>query len=362
MKKGVYAVLLAGGRGTRLWPLSRAGYSKSFVPIGKSAPPIVGAISILQGLTPKKNIIIVVDKAQRALLKRFAKGIPRQNILVEPFGRSTASAVGLAAIRLRPDDIMVVLPTDSLIKVGAAFKAAIKTAIDFVRNKEGALLCTGTRPLEARTSYGYIKIKGIKESGYRGSRKNKGIYFVDRFIEKPKRRVARRLIKNPNYLWNAGMFVFKAKDILEAMKKHAPLLYRELSRIKKDRKMKKAAYSRMKNVSIDYQIMEKAKNLYCVKGNFSWHDLGNWKSAGELFSAKGGKRSPERSEGKKKNGNITFGKVTLIDTRNSIIYNSEKTRLGVVGLRDMIVAHTKNGTLVCRVKDAEKVKELVARL
>ncbi len=336
----VYAVLMAGGKGTRLWPLSTAGYSKPFVRVGKIKPAIAQIIKILQGLIAGKNTIIVVDKAQEVLLRRFARHIPRGNILVEPFGRSTASAVGLAAIGLNPDDIMVVLPTDSLIKEKARFKKAIKAAVDFVRHKEGVLLCIGTKPKEARTSYGYIKIK---------SRQRGSVYSIDRFIEKPSESRAAKLMKNANYLWNAGIFIFKAKDILEAMKKHAPLLYRELSRIKKDKKSKKAAYSRMKNVSIDYQIMEKAKNLYCVKGNFSWHDLGNWKSAGELFK-------------KKKSGNITFGRVTLIDTRNSIIYNSEKSRLGVVGLTGMIVAHTKNGTLVCSKKDAEKVKDLVAGL
>lgn len=340
MKKNVYAVLMAGGKGTRLWPLSTPGYSKSFVRIGKVPPPIEETISNLAGLIAKKNIIIVVDKAQAGLLKNFTKGIPRKNILVEPFGRSTASAIGLAAIELEPGDIMVVLPTDSLIKGKASFNKAIKAAIDFVEGRENVLLCVGTRPLEASTAYGYIKIK---------SRERSEVYSIDRFLEKPKKAVARALIKKPDYLWNAGIFVFRAVDILEAMKEHSPLLYRELLRIKKDRKSKKAAYLRMKNVSIDYQIMEKAKNLYCVKGNFSWHDLGNWKSAGKLFK-------------KTKYGNVLLGNATLINTRDSIIYNSEKSPLGAVGLTGMIVVHTKNGTLVCSKKEVELVKELVLRL
>jgi len=340
MKKDVYAILMAGGKGTRLWPLSTPGHSKSLIRIGRRSPAIVKAISMLNGLMSGENTIIVVDKAQEELLKNFTRGIPERNILVEPFGRSTASAVGLAAIELNPDDIMVVLPTDSLIQKTASFKRAIKAGVDFVRDKENALLCVGTRPKEASTCYGYIKIK---------SRQRGDVYSVDKFMEKPTEAVACALIKKPDYLWNAGMFIFKAKDILEAMKKHAPSLYKQLLRIKKDRKSKKAAYSRMKNVSIDYQIMEKAKNLYCVKATFSWHDLGNWKSAGELFESK-------------KYGNITFGKVTLIDTYDSIVYNSEETKLGVVGLKDVMVVHTKNGTLVCAKEDAEKVKELVAKL
>jgi len=133
------------------------------------------------------------------------------------------------------------------------------------------------------------------------------------------------------------------------MKKHAPLLYRELARIKKDRREKVSAYSRMKNVSIDYQVMEKAKDLRCVKAGFSWKDLGNWAVLAGLLR-------------KDKNKNAVFGKAHLVDTRNSIIYNTEKSALGVIGMRNCVVARTKNGTLVANREDAEKVKELVSRL
>ena len=340
MKKNVYAVLLAGGKGTRLWPLSTESHSKSFISVGKKKPLIAETIERLRGLIYGENIVIVVDKSQRKLLKGFIRKIPKRNILVEPFGRSTASAAGLAAIELDPEDIMVVLPTDAFIKEPDAFKKTIRKAIDFVSKEDEALMCVGIRPKEASSAYGYVKVK---------SRKKGEIYLVDRFIEKPKKKVAAALVKKTNYLWNAGMFVFKAKSILAAIKKHAPTLHRELSRIKKDKRKKVSAYSRMKNVSIDYQIMEKVKTLYCVRGNFSWVDLGSWTSLEGLFK-------------KDKNGNISFGKVSLRDTHNSIVYNSEKEKLGVVGLKDAVVAHTKNGTLVCNKKDAEEVKKLVSRL
>lgn len=335
--KRIYAVLLAGGKGTRLWPLSTAKYSKSFVTIGKQKPLITEAIKRLRGLIGKKHIIIVADKAQAPLLKKFARGIPKPNILVEPFGRSTASALGLAAIKLKPDDIMVVLPTDSLIREGASFRKTIKEAVNFVLKREDALFCIGIKPTEAATGYGYIKV-GPKERG--------SIYSIDKFIEKPPEALARRMTKSKGYLWNAGMFVFTAKSILSAVKKHAPLLSRQLERIRKNKKDKRKAYSRMKNVSIDYQIMEKAKNLYCAVGKFSWRDLGNWRSLEGLFK-------------KDKQGNICFGKAALMDTHNSIIYNSEKNKICTAGLESMIVVHTREGVLVCRKTDAEKVKELV---
>ena len=339
-RRNVYACLLAGGKGTRLWPLSLEGHSKAFVAIGEKKPLFVETIERLRGLIPKKNVLIVVDKTQAGLVKKFAKDVPGRNILVEPFGRSTASAVGLAAIELRPEDIMVVLPTDALISEAGKFKKAIKSAVSFLGRKDGALLCIGMVPTEASSAYGYVKLK---------SRAGRSVYSIDNFMEKPKEKVAARLVKRKNYLWNAGIFVFKAKDILGAMKKHAPLLYTQLLRIKMKKSSKKAAYSRMKNVSIDYQVMEKAKNLYCVKANFSWRDLGSWNSLEKLIP-------------KDKNGNIRFGKAALLDTRNSIIYNSTKEKLGVAGITDTIVVRTKNGTLVCGKKDAEKVKKLVAGL
>jgi len=340
VKKDVYAVLLAGGKGTRLWPLSTDRCSKSFVRIGRRGALITETIARLSGAIGKKNTIIVVDEAQASLLGKFAVGIPKRNILVEPFGRSTASAVGLAAIGLEPDDIMVVLPTDSLIKEAASFKKTVKEAVKFARKKKDALLCIGVKPSSPRSGYGYIK------TGFRHPR---GIYSIDRFIEKPPENLARRFAGRKDYFWNAGMFVFRAEAILRAVKKHAPFLFNQLSRIKKNRKNKRSAYLRMKNVSIDYQIMEKAKNLYCAVGKFSWHDLGSWKSLGEILK-------------KDKNGNVSFGRATLMNTADSVVYNSTEKNIGLAGLKDTIVVCAEGGTLVCGKNEAERVKELVMRM
>ena len=338
MKKrgSVYAVLLAGGKGTRLWPLSTPERSKSFIRIGKGRPLIEEVRNRLRGLIPEKNLVIVVNKTQEKLARSIMRGVPKKNILVEPFGRSTASAAGLAAIELEDEDIMAVLPTDALTEDGNAFRKALKEAIRFVRAKNGVIMSVGITPTEPSTAYGYIKLR---------SRIEGEVYSVNKFIEKPTGRVAAGLIRRRESVWNAGMFIFKAKDFLDACRAHAPILYRELLRIKKDKREKLASYRRMKNVSIDYQIMEKAKNLYCVKGAFSWNDLGNWRSAMEVLK-------------KDKNGNAVFGKANLIGTRNSIVYNTQKSTLGVIGIADAIVVSTKNGTLVCAKKDAEKVKEL----
>ena len=336
MKKDVYAVILAGGKGTRLWPLSKKGVSKSFISIAGKKPMVLETVERIRGLVEKEHMIFVVDYAQKKALKSAIKGISKQNILLEPYGRSTASAVGLAAIRLPRRSILVVLPTDAMVDNPGRFKQTLKKGIDFVRAKEGSMICVGIKPNGPSSAYGYIKV---------GSRLKEGIYAIDRFVEKPTKRKAEALIKQTHYLWNAGIFVFRAGDILSAMRKYSPELYRQLDRIKNNQKTITDAYSRMRNISIDFQIMEKAENLYCVKANFGWSDLGSWVSMEELF-------------GKDRQGNVSFGNVKLEDTKNSFIYNSGEPVIGVVGADNMIIVRTSNGMLVCSKKDAEKVKRL----
>ncbi|MFH1594485.1 MAG: mannose-1-phosphate guanylyltransferase [Candidatus Omnitrophota bacterium] len=350
MKKDVFAVLLAGGKGTRLWPLSTKSVSKSFVRIGRLKPLIVVTMRRLSGAISKSNTMLVVDKVQDRLLRTFVKGVPKSNILVEPFGRSTASAIGLAAINMKPDDIMVVMPTDQLIKRGPGFLGVIKRASDHVRKNGDVLMCIGIKPTEASSAYGYIKV---------GDRLTGSVYSIERFLEKPTRSRAARLIKSGDHLWNAGMFVFKAGGILNAIKKHAPNLYRQLQYIRTGEKSIDAAYRRLKNISIDYQIMEKAENLCCVKGNFCWHDLGSWVSLEGLQSEYGAEGLGARRDDK---GNLCFGSSKLVDTKDSIIYNGSGETLGVVGMRGVVVVRAERGILVCDKKDAEKVKELVAKL
>lgn len=336
MKNNVYTVILAGGKGTRLWPLSKKGVSKSFIEIAGKPPMISETVKRLQGLVDRNHIIFVVDKLQKKVLGRTIRGIPRRNILVEPFGRSTASAVGLASIQLDPESILVVLPTDAYVDNPSKFRQTIKHAVDFVGKKDKSLVCIGVPPKLATSAYGYIKV---------GKSAKQGIFQIDRFIEKPSTKKAERLLGRGGYLWNAGMFIFKAKTILDAITKHAPRLYKELNRIKKNKKSIVSAYSRMKNVSIDYQIMEKATEIYCVKAGFNWFDLGNWTSIGNLFK-------------RDKRGNVSLGNVVLDNTSNTFVYNSVKHTVGVIGVENLVVIHNNNGVLVCNKKDAERVKKL----
>jgi len=339
--RNVYIVLLAGGKGTRLWPLSRENYSKSFIRIGQRIPLIKETIERLKGLVPTKNIIIVVDKKQVSLLRKTVKGIPRKNILVEPFGRSTASAVGLAALNLRKDYLMAVLPTDAFIKGKVRFKSTLKKAFKFALSKDDTIFCIGIKPKMASIGYGYIKLK---------KRVKNNIFKVDKFVEKPNKLKAKKYLRSGKYLWNAGMFLFKAGTIERAIKRYAPSLSRELSRIKKNKKNIKSAYSRMKDVSIDYQIMEKVKNLYCVVASFEWYDIGSWKSVKELYREFGGKRDKKK--------NVMFGKTRLLETKNTLVYNASRQEIGVFGMEDAIVVNTDDEILVTKLEEAESVKKM----
>ncbi len=337
INKDIYAVLLAGGKGTRLWPLSMEGYSKPFIRFGKRKLLLEDVIERTQGIVYRKNIVIVIDKAKAKLLRRFTKGIPKKNILIEPFGRNTASAIGLAAINLKPESLMVVFPADQFIENLGNFKKTIKEGLNFIKDRKEALLCLGTVPTGISESFGYIKVSKSVTGN---------IFCAGKFVEKPSLAKAGKFLRNPDYLWNAGIFIFRAGAILEAIKKCAPLLYKNLQRIKKDKRNILRAYSQMKNISIDYQIMEKTKNLYCLKGKFRWQDIGNWVSLDKLFK-------------KDREGNICVGKVSLVGVSNSIVYNSGKHTIGAIGLKDMVIVHTDNGTLVCAKRDAEKVKQLI---
>lgn len=337
--KDVYAILLAGGKGTRLWPLSTEECTKSFMRFGKSRLLIEDSVKRARAITGNENILIVTDRAKAPLSGRI-KNLGRKNIIVEPFGRNTASAIGLAAINLRPESIMAVFPTDNLVVDTDKFRKAIEEGINFLRSRSEALLCVGTIPRYLSGSFGYIKLA----DNIKGQ-----VFSIDRFIEKPSIDKAKTFLKNPNFLWNAGIFIFRAGTILAAMGKYAPLLYMNLMRIKKNKSSIDSAYSEMKNISIDYQIMEKAKNLYCVKGNFTWHDIGNWSSLGRFFKMD-------------KNKNICIGKVKLIDVYDSLVYNTEKKPIGAIGLKGVIIVNTDKGALVCGKKDAERVKELVKKI
>ncbi len=335
MGQRVYGVILAGGKGSRLWPLSSRGVSKSFARIPGRAPLVADTLKRLACVVKKNDIYFVVDEAQKKALISAVGNTAKKKAIVEPFGRSTASAVGLAALRFHPDSIMVVVPTDSYIADNAGYRKALKEAVCFCELNSRAVVCIGVKPDHASSSYGYIRV-GKKVKG--------NVYRSERFFEKPDKKKAKTFFEDKKHLWNAGIFVFRTGTILESMKRLSPGLYKGLMAVNLDPRCIERVYRKMRNVSIDYQIMERYDDLYCVMADFGWGDLGNWVSLEKIFS--------------RENKGAEYGQVMRMDTSNVTAVNLGTKPLAVIGMSDCVVVNSANGVLVCAKKDVEKVKDL----
>lgn len=342
-KNKSYAVILAGGSGERFWPESRAKKPKYTMKIMGSKSLIVQTVARLNGLIPKKNILVVTTRDQAKVIRGELKGtIGDKNILIEPVCRDTAAAIGLASICVKkknPEATMVVLPADHYIRDTKGFKMAIKNAVNIAQ--KGRLVTLGINPTFPSTGYGYIEVKG------HGSRsKGKAGYFeVKRFVEKPNRLFAERFLKSKKFFWNAGIFAWKADVVLDSMKRYMPDLYKSLVKIEKGTNAS-SVYKGLKKVSIDYGIMEKAKNKALISAKFDWTDLGSWFSLAELHK-------------KDKENNAIRGLNIGYKTKNSAVFTSKNHLVATVGIKNLVIVHTDDATLVADISRAQEVKKIV---
>ncbi len=354
----VKAVIIAGGRGERFWPKSRIKTPKQLLPIASKKSMLYETVERISPLVKSEDILIIARKGLGARIKKELPKIPAKNIISEPFGRDTAAAVGLGAIlveKKEPDSVMVVLPSDHVIGEPKKFLKTLKVAIKAAQDTD-SLVTMGIKPTRPEMGYGYIEINAkCKMQNVKFKIQNsKEVYTVKRFTEKPDRGKALKFMKSGRYLWNSGMFIWRTSIILEAMRKHMPKLYRGLLEIqkalgtKKEKRTIERIYGKLDKISIDYGIMEKAKNTLVVKANYLWDDVGNWQAL-------------ERILPKDREGNITKGEICSLDTRDSIIL-SDKGMVGTIGLKNLIVVSTKDATLICPKDRAQEVKELVHRI
>lgn len=338
---GVYAVILAGGPGERFWPLSRVKNPKYVIELAGSRSMIELAVARLKGLVPKRNILIVTTKDQIGVMKKRLKRLAGTvNFLVEPCSRDTAAAIGLAAIYIRkknPDSVMLVLPSDQLIRDEKIFRSAMKKAIGVAQRD--CLVTLGIRPTAPLTGYGYIKIRNQQPA----TKSRRPYYSVERFIEKPDRKTAERFLRDNRYFWNSGIFAWKAETILKGIRKHMPQLHRALMKIGRGNS---GIYKGLKKISIDYGIMEKADNKVMVPAGFSWSDLGSWLSLEEIYKKDGDK-------------NVYKGLSVNHDTKDSVIIGSRNHLIATSGVRNLIVVHTDDATLVAEKGRAQEIKKLV---
>jgi mannose-1-phosphate guanylyltransferase len=349
----MYAVIMAGGKGTRFWPKSREKMPKHLLDIACDDTIIQETVKRIELLIPPENILIVTGQSHCDELMGQLPRIPRENILVEPVGRNTAPCIGLAALHVLHrsfDDVMVVLPADHLIADAVRFRQVLSVAAEMAW-KEDHLLTVGITPTAPETGYGYLEKGALKEivSG-------EYIYEVKSVREKPPRTQAESFIAQGTFYWNSGMFIWKAGAVLRAIRQWLPHLYEGLGEIKKalgtDREeaVIHQVYHGIKPVSIDYGVMEKAGNVLLIPGDFGWSDVGSWDALWEVMD-------------KDERGNAANAKELFlsVDSRNSLVHSPRKL-VALVGVEDLIVVETDDALLVCRKGRSQDVKKVVEML
>ena len=335
-----YAVILAGGSGTRFWPMSRRNKPKQFLNVLGKRTLLGETIKRIKAMIGAKHIYIVAHAQFKRDIAKEAKafGIPLKNILSEPQGKNTAPAIGWAAsviYRKNPQAVLAVLPSDHLILKPAKYFKVLKEACRLAQ--ENFLVTLGIIPTRPETGYGYLKIKNVKHRG-------RSISLVEKFTEKPSLKTAQQFLKSRNYLWNSGMFVWKVSVILEEFRKHLPSIYQALS--KTDQRSMNRIWKKLPSISVDYGILEKSKRVAAVGAeDIGWSDLGSFESLYEAL-------------GKDKNNNILRGDVIDIASRNTLVWAHKKT-IATVGLSDMIVIDTEDALLICPKQNSQNVRAVV---
>lgn len=353
MNAKAYAVVLAGGSGTRFWPESRQRRPKQILPITGKKPMIVETISRLSGLVPAKRILVITHESQAAALRQLLKQVPRENILAEPMAKNTAASIGWAASWIEEDDaILFVLPADHAIESKAQFQADLRAAGQAAA--QGGLLTIGIRPSYAATGYGYL------ERGEKASRvANRSIHRVARFTEKPPREQAQRFLAAGNYYWNSGMFVWRKDAILAAIAQFLPQTAKALEKIRAARRSKgflrklDRAYREIPSISVDYGVMEKARDVFFLEASFRWSDVGSWPALYDLLRKEGESNVAAFPGG---------GEFLSIDCRGTLAFSEEKHLIAGIGVENLVIVHTPDATLVCTRDRAEEVKKIVEQL
>ncbi|MCB2198313.1 mannose-1-phosphate guanylyltransferase [bacterium] len=340
----VYATIMAGGQGSRFWPVSTPERPKQLLRLFDEHSMLRHTVDRITPLIDTQNIrIVTVSDLFDSIAKEVAN-LESSAFILEPLAKNTGPCIGLAAVELfrqDPDAIMVVLPADHRIMDSDSFRETLKQAIDFVLETD-SLVTIGVEPTRPETGYGYIQ--------YEPEPMREGVHRVRTFAEKPNRDTALRFIESGEFLWNSGIFVWSAQRILSEIEDYLPELYAALMEINSalddpdpDERIKRA-YQSIKPISIDYGVMERTHNAYVVPGDFGWSDVGSWD---EVY------RITEKDD----NRNVTTGAVVALDSHGSYIANETKLPVAVIGMQDVVVVQTAEGTLICPRDRVQEVKE-----
>lgn len=343
-----HVVIMAGGIGSRFWPMSVPEYPKQFIDVmgcGKSLIQLT--VERFSNICPIENFWVVTSEKYVDIVKTQIPGIPECNILAEPEARNTAPCIAYACWKIGmkyPDANIVVTPSDALVINTAEFDRIIKAALDFTATGNN-IVTVGIKPTRPETGYGYI-CSGKTVEGTE-------IMKVDAFKEKPNLETACRYLEEGNYLWNAGIFVWNIDTIMKEIRKHTPDLADKMDRMavdfytERENDTVKKLFPTCEKISIDYAVMEKAKDIFTIPADFGWSDLGTWGSLHTLLTHDG------------QNNAYVGNNVRLYDCRNCIVHTSEEKQVVLEGLDGYIVAEKGNRLLVCKLENEQNIKNYI---
>jgi len=351
MNEHHYVVIMAGGIGSRFWPMSRQDFPKQFLDIlnyGKSL--IQGTFERFASFIPLENIFVVTSNEYVNIVKKQLPALPAENILGEPSRKNTAPCIAYISFKLQQKDpkaSLIVAPADHLIQDKKAFTKVCLEALSFV-NKHNAFITLGIKPSQPNTGYGYIQHEQHSVSD--------NVYKVKTFTEKPNLELAKTFLASGDFLWNAGIFVWQVKNIIKAFEKYLPEMYdvfvaeKESFNTPAEKKALEHIYPLCTNISIDFGIMEKAENVYVIPSSFGWSDIGTWNSAYENLE-----KDPFE--------NAIAGKHVLsIDAHKCMVHAPDKKLLVLQGLEDFIIVDTEDVLLICKKDKEQDIKDFVAEV
>ena len=341
------ALIMAGGKGTRFWPLSTEEKPKQFLNLIGEETMIQMTVNRIKPIIPIERVFVCTGEMYVDLVKEQLPELPEQNIIVEPEGRNTAPCIALSAFVIKKyykDANMIVLPSDHLISDEDEFRNVIKNADEFVKENKEAIITLGMEPTRPETGYGYIRY-GKDEKVIN----NHKVIKVDAFVEKPNKEKAEAYIKEGNYLWNGGMFLWSADNILNQIEKYSNDTYKALKDIEivdneEIQELINNNYHKTEAISIDYAVMEKSDSIYVVPSRFGWDDVGSWEAL-------------DRYREKDDKGNVLVGSAKVVDSHGNLVISSSHD-IVVEGLKDIYVIENDGKILVGHKSNVANVKEL----
>ena len=344
----VFAVIMAGGSGTRFWPQSRKAWPKQFLALADSDQSLLQrTVQRLSGTIPPERILVVTSERHASATREQLPQLPPENVLAEPAARNTAPCVAWAAAHVSarsPRAIMAVLPSDPHIQDEAGYSAVLERAI--AAASDGGLVTIGISPTRPETGYGYIEV---------GNALSAGVNRVTRFVEKPSLERAQGFLHAGNFLWNSGMFFFRADVVLEEFERQLPDIFqfalgcREQLTRGADQAYVRERYATLTSISIDHGIMEQARDIRVVPGSFGWFDIGSWTTAYELAT-------------KDEDGNAKLAEAALVDCERCYVRSKSGKLIAMVGVKDLIVVDTEDALLILprdRAQDVRRIVELL---